>query len=177
MIAKDSGSGRWVEQAAVDVFRASPDRAFSGRKLISVETSEEGSSQAIADIASDDPVRFAVLISALSPIIQDILLQYYLLGRTHDEIGFVLFPNKAKKNRDRSKNPAELAARRGHEIGIAALCAVMQGGTHDGMLKFEARTRRKKEVRVSSSSDLGQFVIKPNGQLPELFAPRQRIRN
>jgi hypothetical protein len=169
-----------ADRRAVELFHDSPDGAFSGSIPYSAETnSKADQSLAIVSLACQDQDRFIELVGFLSPAIQDIFFQYYLLGRTYEQIGTLLFPQKTRA-------AAQAIVKRGNYFGLRALCAVIRFGGHpnekqtkrypllaaayDAMLTFQARI----EVAGASAktpTDLGDFEIAPNGHLAQFFAP------
>src|ERR1700678_301761 len=85
----------WDVDRSQVLFRRSEAEAVAGLGLVSVETvPEENRAPTIIALAFESPERFVELVSHLSPLIQDIFFQYYLLGRTYAQIGAVLFPKK-----------------------------------------------------------------------------------
>ena len=115
-------------------------------------------------LATEGPERFVELASYLSPVIQDILLQYYLLGRTYAQIGAVLFPGKTRLRQIE-------ATKDGNRIGLKALAVVVKYGAvahmADGaegrawraMLDWKTGAERCRGTRMKAPADLGDFVI------------------
>jgi hypothetical protein len=173
---------RSVDEHARTLWRESPEAAFAGNGLYSAEAighihstrPELRLSFAVVTLATNDPERFLSLTSQLTPIIQDILIQYYLLGRTYWQIGSLLFPG-------RSLESTERVIRDGHGIGLSALALSIRSGESTdirdsdplwrNMLEWTPREKDRRSVRVKTPRDLGDFIIVPNGQLGELFAP------
>lgn len=88
-----------------------PDSVLSGQRLTSAETDPEADrSLAIANLALDAPERFLELVGELPAPIQDIFLQYYLLGRTQTQIGYLL-------------GRSQTAVWQQRDIGLEAMCA------------------------------------------------------
>jgi hypothetical protein len=151
-----------------------------------MELLESGSP--ILSLAHEDTDRFIDLVGHLSPMIQDIFLQYYLLGRTYEQIGALLFPHSGRWWQQEQ-------VKKGNEIGLNALCAVI---AYDGpppvnarkrhlvaayqeMLRFDRFTKRIRVRREAGErtqaytfkipKSLGLFAVTPNGDLGELFPP------
>ena len=148
----------------------------SATPLVSAESSiEHDRSKAALALASDDPDRFIELCWYLTPICHDILIQYYILGRTHHQIGSLFFS-------DRSTVAIKWQIQKGHQIAVKALAVASR---FDGpplesaeprfrkawkdMLNWEPRIENRRKLKAHSG--LGEFVVIPNGQLGELFAP------
>jgi hypothetical protein len=180
IVSGDADPSTLIAHRAQSLWRDSPDAAFAGDGLLSAESqSDMDRSLAIVSLATDAPDRFISLVSHLTPIVQDILYQHYLLGRTYEQIGRVLFPGHV-----RLTQPVQL----GNRLGLRALCAVIKcrgnlarlprrgplAAAWRDMLEWHPRVSRR-PVRLRSTSDLGSFVIAPNGQLGELFAPAWSI--
>jgi hypothetical protein len=169
-----------ADKRAVELFHDSPNHSFTGSVPYSAETNFLfDQSLTIVNLATQTPRRFINLVSYLSPAIQDIFFQYYLLGRTYKQIGTLLFPNKTVA-------ASQAIVKRGNYFGLRALCAVIKfkgkpseaqaqrhprlAEAYEAMLTFQARI----EVAWSSvktPTDLGDFEIAPNGHLAEFFAP------
>ena len=159
------------------LFRESPESALAGSGLFSIETSPIPASSVI-ELATNSPDRFLSLVAFMVPLIQDILIQYYLLGRTYDQIGDLLFPRLTDRRQ---------AVKTGNRIGVRALAVAASCGgdvstiptdsplrsAWSDMLNWSPSTGGR--IRVRAPRDLGDFVIHPNGQLGELFAPRWSV--
>jgi hypothetical protein len=153
----------YSQSRAIDSFRRDPERAMAGTDLISPKMDEEMSPAMI--LVNMDSERFVELISSLPPVIQDIFLQYYLLGRTYDQIGAVLFPQKPLPAR-------RFAIHTGNRLGLRALCATIQGQSASKDLQDASRFRGSRGmVKISCPPSFESFAVTPNGDLPELFAP------
>ena len=164
---------------ADEIFRQDEHAALSGSTTLSAETMpmEWNSTVPLLNLATDSPDRFLHLISHLTPILEDIFIQYYLMGRTYAQIGALLFPS-------RGSNAAEIQVKTGHRIGVDALCVYLRTrgrisrlgqrsamrGQWARMLEWQRSTARR-PLRIRLHDDLGEFVVHPNGQLDELFAP------
>lgn len=147
--------------------------AFFGNGLLSAESQIE--TNPVVELSAYDTDRFVELVSFLAPLVQDILFQHYLLGRTYAQIGLVLFPEHL-----RATQTVEI----GHRLGVRALCAVIKcrgkleklpkrgplAEAWNRMLDWQPRINGRM-VKLRAAHDLGDFVISPNGQLGELFAP------
>lgn len=157
-------------------FRECPEAVLAGNVILSVESESEGSRMSpVVEMALVDPERFVELVSFLPALAQDILFQHYLLGRTYAQIGLVLFPNHA-----RATQTVEI----GHRLGVRALCAIIKCRGNKAKLPKRGPLAQAWErmfawhpvingrmVELKAAHDLGDFVIAPNGQLGELFAP------
>ena len=166
--------------AAESLWRDDPDSAFAGLGLLSAESSAAiDHSDPLLALTTSNPARFLSLVADLPPLIADILIQYYLLGRTYAQIGALLFPR-------RSRNAQCIAVKLGNRYGRAALAALIRCGSPSRILArgpnspFRRAWDRASQWRayeshrpatLRSPRDLGDFVITPNGQLSELFAP------
>lgn len=175
----DSDSGNEPSyQHSIAIFRESPEKAIAGQTLVSAEGSPEGLSTAILGIIESDREKFLYLISLLSPVIQDIFIQYYLLGRTYAQIGAVLFPRQTQGSQ-------AFTVQTGNRIGLRALCAVIKFGgeptkkqakkfpelalAYTEMQKFQNAERG--DLEVAASSILGDFVVPLQADLAEFFSP------
>lgn len=162
-------------------FRRDPDSATSGSSLISSETDPASDrSLAIMNLAESDTERFVELVSFLSPVVQDVLFQYYLLGRTYAQIGAVLFPNKTTV-------AAQVLVKTANKLGVRALGGVIKCGgapsreqaakypeaaeAYDDMHAFSVRLPDVPTVNLKTPRSFGQFAVTPNGDLSELFPP------
>lgn len=166
---------------AQDIFNESPDNSLSGTGLYSAESVPGwGRTTSVIEYVTDEPDRFLSLVAHLTPVVEDILIQYYLLGRTYSQIGSLLFPLKAERVRC-------WTVHKGTRIGLAALASLLASG---GTLPIAAAhsapwtemlgwvpldSDRRRTIRLRAPRDLGDFVIVPNGQLAELFAPRWSV--
>ena len=152
---------------------------FDHNNLHKVSTPNYGPVAAIFNLCSEDPARFIELVSFLSPVTQDILIQYYLLGRTYEQIGMLLFP-------DNTFWTQVEYVKWGNEIGIKALGAVIAFGGRptEGQLRrrpnlaepFRRMLAFKTDldsrvVKMKSPPSFGKFSVTPNGDLGELFPP------
>lgn len=169
------------------LYAENEDYVRAGLATISIETTGDecaipGSMSSLSapllTLATTHPDRFLKLVDNLTPILQDVFIQYYLMGRTYAQIGSLLFPS-------RGANAAEIQVKTGHRIGIDALCVYlktrgrisrlgrrsMMRGQWARMLQWQRESRSTTPLRVRAHRDLGEFVIHPNGQLDELFAP------
>lgn len=161
---------------AYQFFLEDPEAAMQGERLSSAESSPDiDRSSAILELAHNHPERFIELVSKLSPVIQDIFFQYYLLGRTYAQIGAILFPEAGPHGN-------YVRVRRGNSIGISALCAVIAfngpppartkkkalAKAYRDMLKFNFATRT---VQAKAPKSFGFYEVTPNGDLGELFSP------
>lgn len=164
---------------AVTLYRQDPESGY--RRLVSAETDPEtDQSLPIMNLAMNDQKRFIELASFLSPTVQDIFYQYYLLGRTYAQIGRVLFP-------DKTIVASEITVKRGNYFGLRAMCAVIRCGgkptakhereypefaeAYQSMLNFQSRLDFRSLTKAKTSRDLGDFFITPNGHMAEFFPP------
>ena len=160
------------------LFRDDPDSALAGGGLLSSEAHGTPLSMAAITLATESPDRFLSLVSTLTPIIQDILIQYYLLGRTYDQIRSLLFP----------RNTSNECVKIGNRIGVRALAVAASGisiaalppdsplrSAWSDMLRWNPDHGGRRPVTIRAPRDLGSFIIHPNGQLRELFAPRWSV--
>jgi hypothetical protein len=159
------------DEAAEELFRECPDRALAGGALISAESDPENDrSLGIMALATEFPQRFLKLVGYLNPVMQDVFLQYYLLGRTYSQIGAVLFPEKTSV-------AAQVAVKRQNLAGLKAVCWIIKRGGTSRLRKPERKAAMLDfkpsggEVRLSAPKSFGQFAINPNGDLSELFSP------
>ena len=151
------------------VFHDSESRALAGEGTHSAETHFHDNSNAILSLALTTPDRFRSLVDLLPPLIADIFYQYYVLGRTYSQIGVTLFPG-------RSTNAQQMLVKRGNQRGaraLAELVADRPGLFLADAIRWSSRYDRSRHaaVRIRAHRDLGAFVVAPNGQLRELFAP------
>jgi len=181
IVSGDADPATLTAHRAQSLWRFDPDAALTGDGLLSAESqSDMDRSSAMVALATDSPDRFIALASHLTPLVQDILYQHYLLGRTLTQIAAVLFPENTPGHGGSGRRTAMI----GHQIGIRALTVVIRCHGHidriprrgpvadawHRMLDWNPRTSRRM-VRLRTARDLGSFVIAPNGQLSELFAP------
>lgn len=156
-----------TQDASLTLWRDSPDDALSGDSLFSAETSADldlDRSRALVALAADYPDRFLTLISRLTPIIQDIFIQHYMLGRTRVQIGATLFPHRREETQ-------RFLVNQGSSVGMAALNSRRGSKAWKAMLAWQSGSHPTRPVTLRAPSDLGAFVIVPNGQLREIFAP------
>src|SRR5512146_1704992 len=101
------------------IFEESESAALSATGLYSSETlAAADRSSAILALATSDPDRLLALAARLTPILEDILIQHYLLGRSYAQIGRVLF----------SANPPNTQfkwTRLGNHCAVRALAALL----------------------------------------------------
>lgn len=166
---------------SIDLFAQAPEDALSGTRLVSAETDPSADrSQAIVELAVDDPLRFVELVSYLPHAIQDIFFQYYFLGRTQTQIGELV-------------GASQTAVWQALRLGTEAICAVIVFGqppndrVPEGEMtplqrrameawravnKFATRAENRGELRKREPRTLGQFVLGIDEKTFELsFAP------
>ena len=161
-----------------------PDGAICGRKLISAETdastreqwARSGSrkkSKMVYDLAQGQPERFLELVEYLPHRLQDIFYQYYLLGRTQEQIGETL---------DMPEGRRQEAVCEALAIGIGGISAVAAAGRiptrFDGAImqaQWEAvmayDTPRMAVKEIAEDERLGQFEIRVDNDVDIHFAP------
>lgn len=164
-------------ERSIAIFR---DEEASGG-AVSFETDPASDrSLAIMNLAESDTERFVELVSFLSPVVQDVLFQYYLLGRTYAQIGAVLFPNKTTV-------AAQVLVKTANKLGVRALGGVIKCGgapsreqaakypeaaeAYNDMHAFSVRLPDVPTVNLKTPGSFGQFAVTPNGDLSELFPP------
>lgn len=90
-LAEKDGYKALLEARAVELFRNEPMKCLRGEHCVSAETDAPlNRPLAIANMIIDSRETFLRLISGLQPAYQDILIQYYFLGRTQTQIGNLL---------------------------------------------------------------------------------------
>lgn len=133
----------------------------------------------IMALAYEQPERFLELVSYLPHIIQDIFYQYYLLGRTFEQIREVLLPNHKTVNTVHELNQA----------GIRGLCAIIKfgkkptekqlRGKSELAAAYRAMVRMSSGLRITveESSEvecddtLGKFSVLAEEDLSQIFPP------
>ena len=152
------------EVRAVEFFRDDPERALAGSRLSSAEADASADrSLAIMNLASEEPGRFLELVSYLPHAIQDIFYQYYLLGRTQEQIGRLIGVS----------HQADVS--HALKIGVEALCVIIaygnpphcQPGTemaraYQAMLEFKTKSQDREELHERTHRRLGEFEINAN---------------
>ncbi len=84
-----------IEQAMM-AWRDDPDRVLAGMCMSAETRADSHASHVRVDkkklqrLAEEHPELFMGLVDALSPLAQDVLIQYYLLRRTQEQIGELL---------------------------------------------------------------------------------------
>lgn len=149
------------DNRAMEMYRRNPEEALRASRLTSAESDPVNDrSLAIMRLAEEEPERFMELVSYLPHAIQDIFYQYYLLGRTQEQIGALVgIPDQA--------NLSKVLI-----TGVEGLCAIIaygqppqcQPGTemeraYQRMLAFRTRPESRGELVVETPRKLGMFEI------------------
>jgi hypothetical protein len=157
---------------AVSLFRSDPECALRGGALASFEASSppQGRTAATFNLAADQPERFMELVECLPPLIQDILIQYYILKRTQSQIAKTL--SMKSQSTDISRRL---------KLGREAICAIIAWGKdpkkmngHPAAASYRlllARDgKRKKQLRVRVHRELGKFEVRAaDSKIGEFF--------
>ena len=141
---------------AVECFEENVEQALEGRKLFSLETNHKlDRSTTIVDFILNNPQCFIALAKDLPPLMQDIIFQYYFLGRAQTQIGQILGTNQD-------------TVWRGIVLATKALCAKACKVRPQGIKKvwsdMEVLQRRRHKDRTRLKLDeppiLGKFKVK-----------------
>ena len=109
------------DHRAEELWRQDPDAALAGNGLASVEgDASRDRSKAIMALAVEQPERFVELVGRLPELLQDILLQRYLLGRTHAQIAGVLGMSPS--------SGGKMGVSQNLRLAVEGLCAVIAWG-------------------------------------------------
>lgn len=167
MNEKKSAFDTVSDKRAREFWEQEPGRALGGEKLASVEGDKsEDRSQPVVVLAAEEPERFLELVGYLPHAIQDILIQYYLLGRTQTQIGKLL-------------GLSQTAVWQAVRLGVRSICAVIGGGVteeqrkaREEMLGYRTRKESRELLKVEAPENLGEFRITTDDvNLMEFFAP------
>lgn len=164
---------------AIEAFERDPEEALAGDTLISGETQSDTDQlansrkfrmrRAVARFAVEEPERFLELVGYLPHTIQDIVLQYFLLGREQTQIAEVV-------------GGSQTSVWQGLRLGIEAICAIIafkQEGwqsipkadeAYQAMITY--RDKEEGELTLTEPAILGQFDVPlTEKELEILFAP------
>jgi hypothetical protein len=160
------------------ICKMTQDEQTGATRLLSVETTS--SRYSIASVALEHSEAFLGLVGKLPPLIQDVLIQYYLLGKTYNQICAIVLPERST-----------FLIHKAHHLGVRALGAIVEFGGkptrkqakqrpelsryYDEMIEFSEKYGSHESVRIEMKKALASFEIVPNGQLKELFAPEWSV--
>lgn len=149
-----------ADTRAVAQFRSNPEAALAGESLISAETDQETScANAVISFATEQPERFLELVQTLPHSIQDIFYQFYLLGRTQDQIADTLSVSQA-------------LIWKALGIGLIGICeAIRDGAPGTECQRFSLPEVSSEEKTFKMPPSLGQFVISVDEDLALHFSP------
>jgi len=173
-----------AQRRAIDLFHADPMRALMGMELLCEATfpthswATRGTHTAVFELAETHRERFLQLVSHLPPLVQDVFLQYCILGRTQAQIA---------KTLDIRQSPDVWRAFRRGVDAISAILAwgpdpsKMNGHTaaasYRSLLKQEPERKTTSTKYVSEPRNLGNFHIKANDpNLSEFFVHNTQQR-
>jgi len=148
-----------------ELYAHDPEAALSGQGCVSAETEPALSrSQAMTEFILSSPSRFLKLSAELPPLVQDMLYQYHLLGRTQKQIAGSLGTSQWNISRTIS-----LAA------CFLATSATRQGRRRKEALKELSSIARnhtpKPPLKISEPKVLGRFEIDLSGDFEACFSP------
>lgn len=143
-----------LDTRAIELYRVAPLKSLRGEHSVSAETEAPADRyRALAWLILDSRERFFEMISDLPNAVQDVMLQYYLLGRNQRQIG-------------------ELFGKRQTwvwqilEAGTLAMCAKSYGKGRELPDKFKRAIRRLgrlrmdgREIKRWEPTFLGSFCI------------------
>lgn len=157
------------DSRAVSLFRGNEDGALAGNQLLSPETDAEArdrwaaspnrkKSKMMFDYIQSDLMGFMERAAQLPHVLQDVLYQYYLLGRKQAQIGSTL-------------NMSQTAVWQALSSGIDGVCALIQGRPIPAEVLFFNEIHLDL-LEVQEPDSLGAFEQKISDPDVELnFAP------
>lgn len=163
--AYETSSDHYAER----LFRDDEDAALAGSKIISAEGHAADSwdaspnrkkSKMVWALAAEQPERFLELTSFLPHLIQDIFYQYFLLGRTQEQIGETLGL--------RQKQVWQAL-----ELGVDGIAAVSANGAlPEEVLKFRTSSEQRETLVLEEPTTLGEFIVSTSDKsIEEFFSP------
>ena len=165
--AYETSSDHW----AISKFHRDEEAALSADNLISAEADfvaqnswdkspNRKKSKMAWEMAKGQPERFLELVSFLPHVIQDIFYQYFLLGRTQDQIGETLGL--------RQKQVWQAL-----ELGVDGIANIAAGkGPSEEIMKFRTDASQREDLVVEEPTDLGKFILRTDEPgVEEHFSP------
>jgi hypothetical protein len=156
--------------------------ALSGSKIISAEghsadvwdaSPNRKKSKMARALAEGQPERFLELVGYLPHVIQDIFYQYFLLGRTQEQIGYTL---------DLRQKQVWQALELG--VDCVAVIALYDGpppgdasedvlATYGRMLSFRTDPGQRESLEFAEPTTLGEFILSTSDKdIEKSFAPQ-----
>ena len=170
------------DHLAERLFRDNPDGSLAGSQLVSAEahsaddwmaSPNRKKSKMARALAEGQPERFLELVGYLPHVIQDIFYQYFLLGRTQDQIGATL---------DLRQKQVWQAL----ELGVESIAVIaLYGGEPPGdapedvlavygrMLAFKTDPSQRATLIFDEPTTLGDFILSTSDKdIEKQFAPQ-----
>jgi hypothetical protein len=158
------------DHLAERLFAEDPVGALSGSQIVSAEghsaddwsaSPNRKKSKMVYELASEQPERFLELVSYLPHIIQDIFYQYFLLGRTQEQIGVTLGL--------RQKQVWQAL-----ELGVDGIASVSAtGALPPTVLEYRTSVDQRRTLELTEPGVLGEFIVSISDEdVEKLFSPQ-----